>query len=113
MGGKTKESVSAPGLCIPLLTQEPTAGLIQERVIEKEFIGYSKEEMSLTEDGLRLPATPAWMNMTRERQDDGTWGIFIARPSKEDIENRWPEIIQALEPIGIEIGAAKIALPSE
>lgn len=96
-----------------MLTRKLATGLIQERVLEKEFISYTKEEMSLTEDGLRLPNAPSWLNMTRERQDDGNWGIFIARPSKKDIEMRWPEIIQALEPIGVEIGAVKIAFPSE
>lgn len=113
MGGEAKKSVSALGFCDSLLTQKLTAGLIQERVLEKAFVSYSKEKMNLTEDGLRLPEAPAWLNIDRERQDDGSWGIFIVRPSKEDIENRWPEIIQALEPIGVEIGAVKIALPSE
>lgn len=69
--------------------------------------------MVFTEDGLRLPEMPAWLNITRECQDDGSLGIFIARPSKEDIEKRWPEIIQAMEPIGVEIGAVKVALPNE
>lgn len=113
MGGEAKESVSALGLCDSLLTQTLTAGLIQERVLEKAFVSYSKEEINLTEDGLQLPDAPAWLNIDRERQDDGRWGIFIVRPSKEDIENRWSEIIKALEPIGVEIGAVKIALPSE
>lgn len=56
---------------------------------------------------------PEWLNVTRERQDDGSLGIFIARPSKKDIKTRWPEIIQALEPIGVEIGAVKIIFPRE
>lgn len=113
MGDETKESVPMSGLSNQLLTRNLTPGLIQERVLEKKFIGYSKEDMALTEDGLWLPNPPAWLNMTRERQDDGSWGVFLARPSKEDVENRWSEIIEAMEPIGIEVGAVKIAIPSE
>lgn len=113
MGGEAKESVPAPSLSDSLLTGNSDLGLIQERVLEKEFVGYSKEEMTLTEDGLWLPDLPAWLNVTRERQDDGSWGVFMVRPSKEDVENRWSEILEAMEPVGIEIGAIKIALPSE
>jgi len=56
---------------------------------------------------------PEWLNAERELQDDGRLGTFIVRPSKEDFEKRWPEILRTLEPFGMRLGIVKLEIPPE
>ncbi|KAH8151822.1 uncharacterized protein LAJ45_03813 [Morchella importuna] len=84
---------------------------IEERLFNRAFAGYSESDLMVTGDGLLLPRLPSWLNSTRETQHDGSPGVFICSPSKEDFNSRFLEILEALEPIGVEIGVAKIRVP--
>lgn len=84
---------------------------LNDKLFNKDFVGYTEADMHITEDGLKLPELPAWLNATRERQADGSPGVFLCRPNEEDFQNRFQEMLEALEPIGVEIGATKIAIP--
>lgn len=93
----------------PFLTS--TTATIEERLFNRAFAGYSESDLMVTGDGLLLPRLPSWLNSTRETQHDGSPGVFICSPSKEDFNSRFLEILEALEPIGVEIGVAKIRVP--
>lgn len=68
-----------------------------------------------TDDGLRLPRLPAWLNAKRETQDgdDGKPGVFLVRPGQRDFETRFEEMMELLEPYGVEMGVVKIRIPQE
>jgi hypothetical protein len=72
-----------------------------------------EDEWVTLEDGLRIRKLPEWMNAVREKQDNGRPGFFLIRPSKEDFEERFEEMMVLLEPIGVEMGAVKIGIPNE
>lgn len=102
--------LSATKKAYPFLTSSTTA-TIEERLFNRAFAGYSESDLMVTGDGLLLPRLPSWLNSTRETQHDGSPGVFACSPSKEDFNSRFLEILEALEPIGVEIGVAKIRVP--
>ncbi|KAL7267483.1 hypothetical protein RUND412_009928 [Rhizina undulata] len=73
----------------------------------------SNIEMITFEDGLTFPKLPSWLHPFRELQDDGSPGIFLVRPSKDDYEGRFREILDHLRPYGLRMGAVKIKVPKE
>lgn len=89
---------------------------LKEKIFENsgdEAVGCTTKfdmEGSVHFDGEPLPE---WLNAEREFQDDGRPGTFIVRPSKEDFEMRWPEILQTLQPFGMRLGIVKLEIPPE
>lgn len=56
---------------------------------------------------------PEWLHAVREYQDDGAPGTYLISPSREDFENRWREILDAIRPFGMRLGIIKVKVPEE
>lgn len=78
--------------------------------LEKSVYGAPKPDKDgcFVFDGEPLPQ---WLNAEREMQDDGRLGTYIVKPSKQDFEQRWAEIINIMEPFGMRLGIIKCKIP--